>query len=255
MVLQTKLRFELADVRLALSHVPNKPATQSVQKLTALTGSSELSIEAVSMYCSLYNLMRLKDITPKKLVGDPNFGDIQESLERRLVALIQHTPRTEVTTIFEIFGNAALIHCYGFMRDLALTLPFFNLLSLRIYITITSSSTSSTANLSLFTTLKLQYPELLLWILIIAGIGGAPPQRRWYARAVAEFASELGVKGGDEIASYLEGFLWTELYRTPATVGFWGEVDRGQGARGRYAVKKVGEGVAMAIFNVKVDGS
>lgn len=198
----------------------------------------------------MHNLMRLKDTAPIVLISNAHFGDIQESVERRLVALTQNkllTPPCQPLAIFSLFGNAALIHCYGFMRDLALSLPFFNMLARRIRSVLTDPAVDMSV-------LKIQYPEMLLWVMMMAGIGGAAPDRVWFGGQVAEFGMQLGVHGGNEIAMMLGDFLWSELYRSPATMVFWNEVARKQGFEGAYGVRRPGEGVALAIFNAAPKG-
>jgi hypothetical protein len=190
--------------------------------------------------------MRLKDTASSMLISNPHFGDIQESIERRLIAIIQNdlliTP-TSSLAIYSVFSNAAMIHCYGFMRDLALSLPWFNRLSRRIRSTLTHPE----VHLSV---LKVQYPEMLLWVLMMGGIGGAVAERVWFGGEVADFGMKLGVHGGNEIALMLGDFLWSKLYRSPATIMFWNEVAKRQGFEDAYGVRKPGEGVELAIFNV-----
>jgi hypothetical protein len=53
----------------------------------------------------------------------------------------------------------------------------------------------------------------------------------------------------------LAGFLWTELYRTPVTIGFWNDVARAQGIEGGYDIRTLTAHVSVAVFNAPPDMS
>lgn len=99
--------------------------------------------------------------------------------------------------------------------------------------------------------LKLQYPEMILWVLMIGGICGDPTtEQAWFAGLLADFCLELGVCGGVEIAAMLADFFWSEFYQSPMAIGFWSGVARKQGFEGKYGVKRLRDHSSVAMFNV-----
>jgi hypothetical protein len=98
--------------------------------------------------------------------------------------------------------------------------------------------------------LSIQCPEMTLWFLIIGGIvASESPEPSWYAKQVAELCLTLGVYGGTHVASMLDGFIWSELYRSPMTKDFYNDVGKLRGFRGSYEVKRVADYVIMPILN------
>jgi len=74
------------------------------------------------------------------------------------------------------------------MRDLALALPFLHILSSRIREILEKAD---------FAKLQVQYPEMMLWIMIMGGVGGLETtERKWFAKLVADFRLALGVCHG-----------------------------------------------------------
>jgi len=173
------------------------------------------------------------------------YDDLLELLERRLIAILQDerlASLSQSTAIYPLFANAAIIHCYVFMHDTAKSLPLIQLVSNRMRDVLESVSLPF---------LNLQYPEMMLWILIMGGIvTSESPEPNWYAKQVAELCLTLGVHGGTQVASMLDEFIWSELYRSPMTAAFWNDVGKFQGSRGSYEVKRLVDHAVMAIFNV-----
>ena len=210
-----------------------------------------MSEETIEVYWGLRNLSALKDEASCLLVAKVDvlpYSDILERLERRLITIVQSkilAIPTQDLAIYTLFSNAAILHIYMFMRDLSRGLPFFHLLSFRIRSTLEKVSISK---------LKVQYPEMLLWILMLGGLCGVESSERgWFASLVANFCLELGVHGGNEIAAMLSGFFWSELYRSPMTMGFWADVAKAQGFKGGFGVRKLSDHVSVAIFNAPPD--
>jgi hypothetical protein len=210
-------------------------------------GSIHLSHETVGIYLEFRYLSALKDDASCRLGANLDgiaHDDILELLERRLIAIIQDElmihPTPELS-IYPIFAYAAIIHSYLLVHDLSRGLPFINLMSRRIRDLLESID---------ITQLTVPYPEMMLWVLIMAGIGGNDAtELHWFAKLVAELCLTIGIHGGVQIASMLEGFIWSELYRSPMTMTFWNDVARSEGFKGSYEVKKLADHVAVAIFN------
>lgn len=173
------------------------------------------------------------------------YSDMLDGLEHRLIAIVQtdySATSSQNLMIYTLFANAAIVHIYMFLRDLSRGLPFFHLLSLRIRKLLGNVDISK---------LKTQYPEMMLWILMMGGLCGVETSdRTWFANLVADFCVELGIYSGNEIATLLSEFFWSELYRSPMTSGFWGDVAKAQGVDGSYDVRKLSDHVSLAIFNV-----
>jgi hypothetical protein len=168
-----------------------------------------------------------------------------ERIERRLIEILQ----SEVVksgspkfSIFALFGYAAIIHIQMFMRDIPRGLPFCILISSRLR--------SSIEALNL-TNLHKVYPEMMLWILLMGGLGSSGgPNRGWYAKLFAEICMAMGLRGGNSIAYALAEYLWSDLYRSPVTVGFWNDVARAQGMEGgSFDVKRLTDHLSVAAFN------
>lgn len=216
-------------------------------KLCNLGGSTSLAKEVIEVYWSLRNLSFAKDNTSNTSIISIDqipYSDILEQLERRLISLLQSemlvVPSPD-RTIHSLFANASILHIYVFLRDISRSLPFVNLLSLRIRQQLEAVDISK---------IKMQYPEMLLWICMMAGICGSDvTEKSWFATLVAEFCLELGICGGNEIAALLSEFFWSDLYRAPTTRAFWEDVARAQGFDARYDVQKLPDHVSLAIFN------
>lgn len=168
--------------------------------------------------------------------------------------------------IYTLFGNAALLHIYMFNRDLPRKKPFLQIFTTRIhsilfasqdqthssiFASIASSSTSANDY-------QLLYPELFLWILLMAGLGSIDfdsGQDIGFATLLAEMCILLGIEDMDGLRGFLEGWMWVEMYRSPITVPFWREVTIATVARGvicSFEVRKLMGGARAAIFNAVV---
>jgi Fungal specific transcription factor domain len=178
------------------------------------------------------------------------YRGIVERLIRRVIALLQSealkSPKHNVS-IFVLFRYAALLHMYMFMRDTPREYPFCNLLTTRLRACIEAASDLSC--------LQQEYPEMLLWALIMGGLGiSNTADRRWYAKLLAKACITLGLRGGNAIGYMLMEFLWSELCRSPVTIGFWNDVTRAARAQGmdsEYEVRKSTGHISVASFNIR----
>lgn len=215
-------------------------------KLANLTGFPELSTETIEVYWELQHLSKVKDefCYQKEGTSDiDSYSDTLEYLERQIVAIIQSEslmlPKQE-TSILHLFSNAAILHIYIFMRDLPRGLPFRYLIADRIRCELEALDIQS---------LLTPYPEMLLWILIMGGVGAiGASNKAWFAKVFAESCQTLGLRGGNEIAFTLKEFFWSELYRSPVTAPFWSDVAKVQGVGG-YEVRRLTDHVSAQTFN------
>ena len=215
-------------------------------RLFHLTGLQGLGREMMQIYWGIHNLTGMKDaaIHLTKKVEFETWSCMVERLERRTIALLQ----SEVLksdkpklAIFTLFARAAIFHIYMFMRDLPRGLPFYRILSDRF------RACSEAVDLVY---LHKEYPKMMLWILLMGGLGSSgTPNRGWFAERFAEICAKAGLQGGSAISYALAEFLWTELYRTPVTIGFWNDVARAQGVEGAYHVKALTDHISVAVFN------
>ena len=185
--LQTKTRFKrvVSDDENPADWSPYSTlAVRYKTKLLKLTGSYVLSEETIEVYWGLRNLSALKDeasclLVPK--VDSLPYSDMLERLERRLITIVQVedliVPSQNIA-IYKVFANAAILHIYMFQRDLSRGFPFFHLLSLRIRTTLETVDISR---------LKTQYPEVLLWVLMMGGLCGVETSERgWFTTLVRD---------------------------------------------------------------------
>jgi transcription factor-like protein len=179
------------------------------------------------------------------MVEYQSWSDMVERIERRVIELLQSKivkSGNPKVSIFQLFGYAAIIHIYMFMRDIPRGLPFFILISGRL------RSSIEALNLE---QLHKVYPEMVIWILLMGGLGSSGgPNRGWYAKRFAETCMAAGLRGGNSIAYALAEYLWSDLYRSPVTIGFWNEAARAQGMNGgSFDVKRITDHLSVAAFN------
>lgn len=227
-------------------------------KLTSLTGSSELSELAAEICWELRNLSRLKEEAASYLkegealgMGFLNipFTDTASCFEHRMISLMQVEPVSSPSqnlSIFMLVGYAAFVHLFIFVRDCSKDLPFSHLLSNRIRTILEKVDMKP---------LQRQYPEMMLWTLIMGGLSGNPlSERVWFAKKVSDFCLELEIRGGDGIACFLEEFLWSQLYRSPVTRRFWEQVAKAQGGFEKgYEVQRLPDIISFVSFNAPPD--
>jgi len=247
-IMETKPRFD--DIGIKVEDDPknwtpyNDLTIRYHFELLTQTGNSALSSEVIELYWGLRNLSALKDgntcSMDIRMDQFEAYINMLESLERRIVYMVQN-PALQILTqdlaIYKLFAYAALLHTLAFLHD-QIGVPLLRLQADRMRNSLESVD---------ITMLKIQYPEMMLWIFVMGGIGGPDPQ--WWAYHVADLCLSLNVTGGNEIALKLGDFLWMELYRSPATVSFWTDVAAAQGLDGAYEVRKVPDHISLGMFN------
>lgn len=207
-------------------------------KLNNLTGHEELSAECIHIYSTLRNVPPLPEPDALAMIQKGNSTPVSkykgqlERLERRALALIlsasEAPDQDQSLQIYQLFGNASLIHALLFMRNSPASIPLSRLLSDRIQKLLTTIDIQ---------TYLLQYPEMLLWILIMGGFGAASTStQQVFATILAESCLALGLVGIGEIALTLEDFLWNEAYCSPTTLAFWSAVAAEQGVEEKSVV-------------------
>ena len=199
-------------------------------KLFHLTGLQDHGQEMIQIYWGIHNLTGMKDAVSHstKKVEFESWSCMVERLERRTIAILQSEvlkPDRPKYAIFTLFARAAIFHIYMFMRDyIPRGLPFYIILSDRFRASIEAVD---------LLYLHREYPEMIAWILLMGGLGSSNTSNRgWFAERFADFCVKAGLQGGSAISYALNEFLWTELYRSPVTAGFWNDVARAQGVDG-----------------------
>lgn len=214
-------------------------------KLFHITGLQGLSKETMEVYWGMHNLTGLKEaaVHLTRKVEFASWSDMVERLERRVVTLLQSEVAKSGNpqlSIFAVFGNAAIFHLCMFMRDLPRGLPFYNLLSGRLRANIEAVDLAY---------LHKEYPEMMLWILLMGGLGSMGTLNPgWYAGLLAQICIASGLRG-NAIAYALAESLWSELYHSPVTIGFWNDVARAQAMEGGYDIKMLKDHLSVAVFN------
>ena len=228
-------------------------AVQYRMRLVDFTRSQDLSADTISIYWNLRNLSRLKEADAfwanvGDFIENIPFTDTADRLERNIIPFTQVDPLSKSTqqfAIFTLFGYAALIHMYLFMRDCSKDLPFSHMLSNRTRMVLEQ------IDMPIF---EKQFPEMMLWIYIMGGLSGSSVSERvWFATRVTDFCFESGLFGGNDIAATLHDFLWSELYRSPVTRRFWEEVAKAQGFHTGYEVRRLADHVSVTCFNAPPD--
>jgi hypothetical protein len=202
-------------------------------KLFNLTGLPDLSEETVNIFWELRYLTAIKDgPSDSGLEADgASFLAAVERLERRITKLLRlgslDVPN-EDSLIYKLFGCAALIHIIIIIRQNPYPLsmlPFCNLFSTQIRTLLETSNLRA---------LQIKYPEMILWVLLLGGIGGVrTPNQASCANLLVDACLVSGVRTRTEIALSLAEFLWTDLYLTPFSMGFWEKFGAAQIARNR----------------------
>jgi hypothetical protein len=193
------------------------------------------------------NLTGLKNVAIRLIQHRDIFSytDMVERLERQVIALLQSEvlkSHTQTVSIFVLFGNAALLHIYMFIRDFPQGLPLIHRIAARIRTSIDNADMSY---------LHKEYPEMMLWILMMGGLGSAgTPNRGWYANLLAEACMASKHRGANAVVFGLTEFLWSESYRSPHTMGFWNDVAKVQGLDGGYDVRRLTDDISVEGFNL-----
>jgi hypothetical protein len=201
-------------------------------KFSNLTGLPSLAEATISTYHSLCTLTTFKDticLSPDTFPDNPSFeisAHIIESIERHCLSIIQsplvnYSSPSPVHSIYPLFGNAALIHIMVFMRESPRRLPFAHILSNRIRDCLERVDTR---------VFQLQYPELLMWVCIMGGLGGVGTENQiWFAGLLAKAASGASIAGLGDVEMVVREWLWTRLYVDELSEGFWADFDVAQG--------------------------
>jgi hypothetical protein len=193
----------------------------------------DLSEETVNIFWELRHLTTIKDSLPDSGLEPEaeSFLAMVERLERRISKLLRSERLdllNENSLIYKLFGSASLIHITTILRQNPYPLsmlPFCNSMSIQI------RKLLETTNLH---ALQIKYPEMILWILMLGGIGGVnTPNQAWCANRLVDACLVSGVRTKAEVALSLTEFLWTDQFLGPFSMGFWNKFGAAQDARDR----------------------
>ncbi|KAE9381097.1 hypothetical protein N431DRAFT_392008 [Stipitochalara longipes BDJ] len=230
-------RFKLEDLTIP-SQMPSPPtrsplAQRYKTKISNLTNLPHLAEETISTYKDLRAITALKDticFSPSSSRESQDFeasAHAIELLERRCLSILHssflypHSP-SSIYAIYPLFGNASLIHIMIFMRESPRRLPFACILSNRI------RNCLENIDMKMF---QIQYPEFLIWVLIMGGLGGVGTENQsWFAGLLARAAREAGMMGLKDVVLVCKDWLWTKLYVDEVGEGFWVDFEAAQGA-------------------------
>jgi hypothetical protein len=225
----------------------NSTAIRYKNKLGNLTKLTILSEEIIDTYWDIRTVSLIKEaVTMGNLDRKihESYSDVLNYLERKtlLITLSKEYSKDNFTTaIFYLFSNALTLHTIIFLRDQTRGIPILLLVCTRIR--------NCLENLDI-RALQFQYPEMMLWILLMGGVAASnTDDRKWFARHLADACDASGFKGGDELTAALRDFFWIELYRTPVFSKFWREVAKAQGVKRGYNTTKLRDSIEMYVFN------
>ncbi|EPE28136.1 hypothetical protein GLAREA_04927 [Glarea lozoyensis ATCC 20868] len=250
-VLNEMPRFDF-DIWSAIPPVIQRPEHNSTairykNKLKNLTNLTVLSEEMIDTYWTIRTVSLIKEaVTVGNLDRQihESYSDVLNYLERKtlLITLSENYSEKDFSTaILYLFSNALTLHIIMFLRDQTCGVPILLLVCTRIR--------NCLERLDI-RTLEFQYPEMMLWILMIGGLATSKTaDRQWFAKHLADACDASGLKGGDELAVALRDLLWLELYRTPVFSSFWHEVARAQGVESGYKTTKLRDSIEMCLFN------
>jgi hypothetical protein len=230
----------------------NPSAVRHKTKLINLTGLKALSEKIMDTFWEIRTMsMKKEEVTSRLLDWDAHesYNDMTNYLERKtlLIMLSKEQSRSSAaTSIFYLFSSAMFLNISIFLRDQTRGIPILTLLSTRIRNCLEKND---------IPLLQLQYPEMMLWIIVIGGLGTSKTgDRLWFAQHLADACSMLGLSGGDELGVALQDFIWLKLYRTPSFSDFWDEVARAQGVdESEFGTKMLNDSVVMCCFNRFLD--
>jgi hypothetical protein len=208
---------------------PSPLAFRYQAKLSNFTSLQNFSQETIEIYKVMRHFTAKKDhlsvshdrLELLKLL------DMSARLDRRIVKIIRSEildPPNQMTVIYKLFGYAAMIHQVMFIRQIPTRVSLSNILSARLRTLLEGID---------LTVLQTQYPDMMLWILMLGGVGGVgTPNQRGFAELLADACCAAGVRARTEIAATLADFLWTDQYVGTVSVAFWNDVIAAQSAKG-----------------------
>jgi hypothetical protein len=198
-------------------------------KLLSFTSHQYLSQRAATVYWGLRNLSQLNNVhNPNAFVDTTDITSIQysdqiEMLERIAVPLWLPNSRSEAhPAIFKIFGLALLIYLYVELRDIPLSVKIMKTHAARIRMEM------ERAGEILVDGMCQAFPEMMLWVVFLAGKAAELQGKGFFAARVARILvlngmgdmEGLGKRGIERAASEFLRLRWRQS-------GFdWEQVDR-----------------------------
>jgi hypothetical protein len=211
--------------------------------LIAFTGLPSLAQKATDCYWGLKNLIPLPPDEAMVLIHHGQAVQFLEyktkldTLERRAIMISQSRSKNARTNkgmiIFRLFGSATLIHALLLLRDSPCSVPLCYVISGRMKDILDTDSKEVER-------LKMIFPEMMLWILLMAGFGSVGTGNEgMFAKAIASQVTILSHGKGDEdedegevnvaveIEKLLRRFIWFDGYKGPEMKAFWDQVTGG----------------------------
>jgi len=133
---------------------------------------------------------------------DLQFTDRVEVLERATHSLWYSDIKDPKTLIFRLLGSATLIYIYTVLRMLPAQLRILKLVAMRMK---DQMERAQDLNVVLAT-----FPELMLWVLFLAGQASEVERRPFFARQASKILIMMKIEKEDEIVRASQDFLWPE---------------------------------------------
>ena len=177
-------------------------------RLFTFTELRDFSDIAVNIYWGLRNLTEIVEGFKASVeivdsyADDLQFSDRVEVLERATHTLWYSSTKDPQTTIFRLFGCATLIYIYTILRELPPELRMLKLLAMRM-----KDQMERASNLNdIFAT----FPELMLWILFLAGQVAEAERKPFFARQASKILLMKRIENRTDILNAYQTFLWPE---------------------------------------------
>lgn len=204
---------------------PNDLLWSFRKHLLKLVKSQKHTDTIMKLFLDLKSISNLMEEVPPddiETMDEIVFSDQVEDVERRSVLLLQldkyHLPveSWRASLYVKALAYAALIHIYVVPHELPHNLNLMNVLSERLRVTLEKLD---------FEDFKVLLPTMLLWVLLMGGIGAVEAEtQHWYGLRMAAICQGLGLYTDESVQHHLTHFLWSERYYNFQAFGVWVEL-------------------------------
>jgi hypothetical protein len=182
-------------------------ATAFGARMYIFTGSKEISQQASTAFWGLRSVSELQSIRKMEAFVDTagpdniQYSDRTEALERVLVPLwYVKNGECKCASLLRMFAWASLIYLYADLRDAPIGMSLYGRLAERIRIEMDECYELD----AIYET----FPDLMLWILFLAGRGARVESKPYFARPAAKILAAQGVFEEPDIKAASQAFLW-----------------------------------------------
>jgi hypothetical protein len=182
-------------------------ATAFGARMYIFTGSKELSQQASTAFWGLRSISELHSMRKMEAFVDTaepddiQYSDRTETLERVLVPLWGvKNEECRCAGLLRMFAWASLIYLYAELRDAPRGMALYWRLADRVREEIDKCRQMDAVYEA--------FPDLMLWILFLAGQGACDKSKLYFAKTAAEILASQEVLEGLDIKAASQAFLW-----------------------------------------------